>query len=746
MVDAKQYLPTRRNFLIGAGAVAGVAIGWSVWPRQRAWNLALAPGEAILNGWIKLGSDGHVIVVVPQAEMGQGVYTSLPQIVADELGADWRMVGVEPAPLHPLYANKILAGALTAGLPSFLQGIGMWAATEMVTRSAMQLTGGSTSVRSYYESLRMAGAAAREMLCRAAAREWDVDWRDCDTAQGYVIHKANRLSFAALSGKVDPDDAPSEPTLRPESQSPLIGRSVPRLEVPAKVDGSARFGGDVRLPGMVYASVRGGPLGTTGLASANAAKARSQPGFVASVEGPTWVAAVAKTWWAADRAVQLIAARHDHDGLADSGLIDAALIKGVRDDDSVELFRDEGDVDGALQSVTPLRADYSVPHLAHACMEPMTATVRINADDKVEVWAPTQSATLVNWAVADALDVSRKDVTVYPTLLGGGFGRKAEVDAAVQAALIAQQVKRPVQLLWSRAEDMTQGRYRPAARARILGRVDAEKRIAVWDARIAVQPVGPGFMARNMDSGDGKAGPDASAIEGAIELPYAVGAIRVGHAPVDSPVPVGYWRSVGHSYTAFFNEAFVDELAAAAGLDPLTFRLRMLEDKPRHAEVLKIVASKGGMVAGQSDGRARGLALHESFGAIVGQVIEIEMENATSLKVKKVSCVIDCGRVINPDIVRQQMEGSIIFGLTAALHGKIEFERGWASARNFDGYSLMMLGETPEIDVTIIDSSEPPGGVGEPGVPPVAPALVNAIFAATGERIRDLPILERLTA
>ncbi len=745
MADAKQYLPSRRNFLIGAGAVAGVAIGWSVWPRQRAWNLALAPGEAILNGWIKLGSDGHITVIVPQAEMGQGVYTSLPQILADELGADWRMVGVEPAPLHPLYANKILAGALTAGLPSFLQGIGGWVATEMVTRAAMQLTGGSTSVRSYFEPLRMAGAAAREMLCRAAAREWQVDWRDCDTAQGYVIHKANRLSFAALSGRVDPDDAPSEPTLRPDGRGALIGRSVPRLDVPAKVDGTARFGADVRLPDMVYASVRSGPLGATGLASANRGKAGRQPGLIATVEGPTWVAAVAQTWWAADRAVQQIAARYDHDGLADSGLVDAALIKGVRNADA-ELFRDEGDVDGAMQGVTPLRADYAVPFLAHACMEPMTATVRIASDGRVEVWAPTQSATLVNWAVADALGVSKQDVTVYPTLLGGGFGRKAEADACVQAAQIARQVKRPVQLVWSRAEDMMQGRYRPAARARMLGRIDAEKRIAVWDARIAVQPVGPGFMARNMGRGDGKAGPDASAIEGAVELPYAVGAIRVGHAPVDSPVPVGYWRSVGHSYTAFFNEAFVDELAAAAGLDPLTFRLRMLDDKPRHAEVLKLVASKGGMVAGQSDGRARGLALHESFGAIVGQVIEVEMDGATNLKVRKVTCVIDCGRVVNPDIVRQQMESSIIFGLTAALYGKVGFERGWADVRNFDSYPLMMLGETPEIEVLIIDSNEPPGGVGEPGVPPVAPALVNAIAAATGERIRDLPIMERLRA
>jgi isoquinoline 1-oxidoreductase subunit beta len=736
-MSSKLKLPdvSRRKLLIGAGVGAGLVVGYLVWPRDRALNWAARPGETVVNGWLKIDSSGRVIVAVPQAEMGQGVYTALPQLVADELGADWRTVGVEPAPLHPVYANTFFSENMAESLPSLLQGMGRWALVELARRYSIQLTGGSTSVMAYHDTLRLAGASAREMLCKAAARRWDVDWRTCDTANGFVGHQGKRLRFAELVDEVDADDAPEAPTLRARAR--LIGRSVPRIDTPAKVDGSARFGLDVRLPDMVYAAVRAGTVDTPELASVDAGAARRRPGVIDVVEGPTWVAVVADTWWGAKSALDAVKARFDRpETIAASPAIDKALRDALAGEDA-EAFQDQGDVEEALSGAGVVQATYGVPFLAHACLEPMNATVRIT-DDGAEVWAPTQSATLVNWRVADALGLSEDEVTVFPTLLGGGFGRKAEVDACVQAALIAQKVKRPVQLIWSREEDTQQDKFRPAARARMRAKLGADKRIAAWDATIAVPSVGPSFMSRNVPALGGGGGPNAQALEGALHMPYDIGAVRVSHADVETPVPLGFWRSVGHSYTAFFVESFVDELAHAAGVDPLTFRLRMLGKSPRHAEVLRRAAAEAGFMGAGEDGSAQGIALHESFGSIVAQVAEVAIKDG-QLAVNRVTCAIDCGRVVNPDIVRQQMEGGIIYGLSAALTGAITFANGMAEQANFDAYPLLSMAESPEIDVHIIDSTEPPGGVGEPGVPPIAPALANAVFAATGVRVRDLP-------
>lgn len=734
---SKLKLPAvdRRKFLIGAGAGAGLVIGYLAWPRQRALNWVARPGEIIVNGWVKIDGSGRVIVAVPQAEMGQGVYTALPQIVADELGADWRTVGVEPAPLHPIYANIFISAAAAERLPSLLQGMGRWALVELARRYSMQLTGGSTSVMAFHDTLRLAGASARAMLCAAAARRWDVNQTECDTANGFVEHQGKRLRFADVLDDVDADDAPETPALRKTPR--LIGRSMPRLDVPAKVDGSARFGIDVRLPNMAYAAVRAGPVDGAELASVDSAAATRRPGVIGVVEGPNWVAAVADTWWGARTALDGVRMRFEtSEEIASSPAIAKALDAALAGDDA-EAFEDEGDALDALEGAGVIQATYGVPFLAHACLEPMTATARI-VDGRCEIWAPTQSASLVNWQVADALGLSEDDVTVFPTLLGGGFGRKAEVDACIQAALIAQEVERPVQLIWTREEDTTQDKYRPAARARMRGRIGADKRIAAWHARIAVPSVGPSFMSRNVPAIAGGSGANAQAIEGALHMPYDLGAVRVEHADVGTPVPSGFWRSAGHSYTAFFVESFIDELAQAAGVDPLTFRLRMLTKSPRHAEVLRTAAAEAGFMGAGTDGSAQGIALHESFGSIVAQVAEVEVKDG-ALQVNRVTCAVDCGRVINPDIVRQQMEGGIIFGLTAALHGAISFAGGRAEQRNFDTYPLLTMAETPEIDVHIIASTEPPGGVGEPGVPPIAPALANAVFAATGLRVRDLP-------
>ncbi|WBX82561.1 xanthine dehydrogenase family protein molybdopterin-binding subunit [Sphingosinicella microcystinivorans] len=730
---------SRRKLLIGIGAGAGLAIGYAVWPRRVPLNLAVREDETLINAWLKIGTDGRVVVAVPQAEMGQGVYTSLPQLLAHELGADWTMVSVEPAPLHPVYANRAIAEGMAAEAPGFLQGFVRWAATTVIERYSLQLTGGSTSVAAYWEPLRTAGAAARALLCAAGAKRLGVDADACDTANGFVVAPGGKkIAFKDLLADIDPDDAPDGPEWRADGKGPFLGRPMPRLDTPAKVDGSAQFGADIRLPGMIYAAVRGAPHGAAELTSAQLPKDARTGGVIGVVTGPRWYAVTADTWWAARQALDLVDADFEPgETMADSLAIEEALDAALHGDDGT-IFASKGDIDDGLGTGKRIEADYSVPFLAHACMEPMTATARFE-DGKAELWVPTQSATLVVWRVADALGIAERDVTVFPTLLGGGFGRKAEVDSAVQAALIARDAGRPVQLIWHREEDMARDMYRPPAKARLRGTVNADKKIGAFDIKIAAPNLGESFMSRNIPA-LASGGDSAAMLEGATKLPYAVPAFRAAHVDVPTPVPLGYWRSVGHSYTAFFCESFVDELAHAAGIDPFEFRLRMMQDGSREAEVLKTAASRAGFSAVSEDHVGRGIAVHKSFGSIVAEVVEVEAPSIEQVTVKRVTCVIDCGRIVNPDIIKAQMESAIIFGLTAALHGQVRFADGEAEQLNFDSYPLLRLDEAPEIDVHIMASDAAPGGVGEPGVPPLAPALVNAIFAATGERLRDLPL------
>ena len=719
----------RRRFLIGTGAAAGLVVGYAVWPRHRALNWAASKDETVVNGWLKIGSDGRVVVAVPQAEMGQGVYTSLPQIVADELGADWNTVSVEPAPLHPVYANKGMTLDVVAGMPAALQGVGGWAMRDLVERFDIQMTGGSTSIRGFHDTLRLAGASAREMLARAAARDWDCDWRDCKAANGFITYQARSARFAELAGKVRPDDAPASPTLRPVATRTLMGRGVPRLDIPGKVDGSARFGLDVRLPGLRYAAVRSGPAGDPKLLSATA------PAGVAMVKGPTWVAVVADGWWAAKTGLDQVKADFAVPAHPAGPWIEPAL-KAAIAHPAVEVA-DHGDR-SALDGAGVVSADYTVPFLAHACLEPMNATARV-ANGRAEIWAPTQSITLVVWAVAKALGIDEGAVTVHPTLLGGGFGRKAEADVCVQAALIARAVKAPVQLIWTREEDLAQDRYRPAAAARMQGVLGHDRRIAAWRSRVAVPDVATSFMNRNIPALGGKPKSAADSVDGTQALPYDLPGFSAEHALVDVAVPLGFWRSVGHSFSGFFVESFVDEMAHAAGSDPGAFRLAMLKDKPRHAAVVRAVLAASGPLGSDAPGTGRGMALVESFGSIVAEVAEVRIDKG-ELRVTRVWAAVDCGPVVNPDIVRAQIEGGIVYGLTAALKGRITFKDGHAEQTNFDSYPLLPLAEAPEVEVIMMPSTAPLGGVGEPGTPPIAPAVANAIFAATGKRLRDLPL------
>lgn len=731
-----RFLPSRRGFLIGTGAAVGLLVGYALWPRSypNAWTPA--EGETLLGPWVKIGPDGRVTVAVPQAEMGQGILSGFAQIVADELGADWGMMAVEPAPWHPTYANVGLATFGTAGLPGPVRGIAGKLGEEVIRRMNLHLTGGSNSVMSYHDALRRAAAEARARLVLAAADEWGVAADEIDTARGFVVYKANRMAFADAAKLVDPDREPPEPVLRPASARPLDGKPLPRIDIPPKVDGSARFGADVRLPGMVFAAIRHGPVGGR-LVSAEAPKG------VALVKGPNWVATTGITSWEARRALETVAANFAVDGRKAGPWVAQELTKAANGTGG-EVVAEEGDVDGADGTV--IVAEYSLPYLAHACMEPMTATARI-VGGRAEVWGPIQSLTLAHGQVADALGLDTDSVTIHPTLLGGGFGRKAEPDAMVEAALIAKATGKPVQLIWSREEDLGSDRYRPPVHARMRGVLSPEKAVAAWDSRIAVPAVNNSFSKRNMPvmaSDEDKA--SAAEIEGLAEIPYAIGAFRAVHAPVGQPAPLGYWRSVGHSFSAFIVESFVDELAAAAAVDPLAFRLKLLDGKPRHQAVLKAAAEAGKWGEPAPKGFARGIALHESFGSIAAMVVTAGVV-AGQVRLLEVVSALDCGRAIAPDSVRAQLEGAAIMGLSAALGEEVTFADGEAEQRNYHSYPVLKMADTPiRVATVIVSGGGPLGGVGEPGLPPAAPALANALAAATGKRARNLPLSKVYTA
>lgn len=720
---------TRRSLLIAAGAGTGLAIGWAVWPRARQVHWAVGDGETALNAFLKIGADGRVVVAVPQAEMGQGVMSGLAQIAADELGADWNAVGVEPAPLGPEFGNRGMLIDPVGGMPAAFRGAAGWAGGKVVEYFDFQITGGSTSTRGFEAPLRAAGASAREMLCKAAARRWSVDWQECDTKDGFVIHKANRLAFADVVADAATEDAPTSPTLRTTPH--FAGKPVQRLDIPSKTDGSARFGADVRLPGMMYAAIRHDPFGAT----RTGVDRKGLTNSARLVEGPDFIAVVADGWYAAKTALETVTPTYKADAKPAGPWIEAGLKAALAGDGKV--VKDEGDVAPA-SAKGAVSADYSLPFLAHACMEPMTATVRID-NGKVEVWAPTQSVTLATWAAARALGVDDSMVTVYPTLLGGGFGRKIENDAITAAALIAKAAGRPVQLIYSREEDFGRDRWRPAVAARLKGTATPSG-VTAWDAHIAVPDVASSVVGRNLPALPAKPTAGAAAIEGSVELPYAIANLRVAHSLADCPVPLGFWRSVGHSFSGFLTESFIDELAHAAGADPGAFRLAMLEDAPRHAAVLRAVLKAAGPLGQQSPGVGRGVALVESFGSIVAEVAEVVV-TPDGIRVPRVWAAVDCGRVFNPDTVRAQIESGINYGLSAALQGRACFADGEAVERNFDTHPVLMLADAPAIEVIIIASTESPGGIGEPGTPPIAPAVANALFSATGQRRRDLPLV-----
>ncbi len=728
----------RRTLLIGGGAGAGLFVAWALWPRKYLPNLTAAPGETIYGAWLKIGEDGHVTVAIPQAEHGQGVYTTMPQIVADELGADWRTVGVEPAPLNPLYANDLgvaeLFEGVFASVPEALKH-------SHAARTALVLTAGSSSIRNFEGELRHAGAAARTLLCKAAARRWGVEWQSCGTQQGFVIHDKQRLRFGELAAAAARESLPSDVPLRQGDSGRLSGQSLPRLDVPAKVDGSANFAGDIRLPDMLYASIRQGPVGDSQLTRINRAAGERIRGVIGVVETSGWVAAVANNWWAANRALDAMIPRFETRGaLVNSDSIDAALDAALAGPG--QRMAALGDLSAVFKGAQVVTADYRVGLGVHAPLETMTATARLD-NGRLELWLPTQAPGLARSAAAAAIGIAESSVIIHPMLIGGSFGANLEHLVAEQAAVLAQRMKRPVQLVWSRYEDLLHDRYRPPARGQLSARLGPNGSIMGWLSKIAAPATGR-MLADRLSVGD-PAVHAALALEGKGD-PYAVaGALpfyrfpsyAIDHHPAEIGVPTGHWRSGAHSYTAFFTECFLDELAHVAGTEPLSFRVS-ITGEPRLVRCLSTAAALGGWEGGVP-GSAQGIACHSFRGSHIAVLAEAHFEDGQRPVVDRLVAAVDCGRQINPDIVLQQIESGLIFGMAAALGGSTGFTENVADARSFDDLNLPRLADTPDITIELIRSEADPGGVGELAVPPVAPAIANALQASAGFRLRRLP-------
>jgi isoquinoline 1-oxidoreductase beta subunit len=730
----------RRTLLIGGGAGIGLVVAWAAWPRTWLPNLTAAPGESLFGAWLKIGTDGHVSVAVPQCEEGQGVYTALPQIIADELGADWKMVGVEPAPLNPLYANQLAAEELfEAALGKFPDTL----RARYVQRSGLTLTGASTSIRNFEGELRRAGAAARALLCKAAAARWGVDWKACGTFNHLVFAGNHKLGFGALAADAAEQSLPDDVSPRADDQARLYGQPLLRLDAPPKVDGSALFAADIRLADMVYASIRQGPVGETGLVRIDRAAADKIPGMLAVVTTDDWVAAVANNSWAADRALDAMRPRfRTPDAVVNSDSIEQALSAAF--DGAGSRIASVGDLSAQFRGAQLVSAEYRVGLALHAPLEPMTATAAYR-DGRLTLWLPTQAPGLARAAAARAAGVAENDVILHPTMAGGSFGAKLESDVAAQAALLAMKIGRPVQLTWPRGEDFRRDRFRPAAAGRMSARIDPQRRLSGWLAKIAAPASGHELAARLLHGdalpGAGLAlgGGDASAVAGAVP-PYAIPNFAVDHHLAAIGVPTGYWRSGAHSYTCFFTESFLDELAHVAEQDALSFRMAMLGGQPRLARCLQTVAQLGGWQGGQP-GSGQGIACHSFRGSHIAVLAEAQLTSDRRVKVERLVAAVDCGRMVNPDLVQQQIEGGLLFGLAGAVGCSTGFTENVADVRDISELRLPTLADCPDITVELIRSNAEPGGASELAVPPVAPAIANALQAATGVRFRRLPLL-----
>ena len=750
----------RRTFLFGGvGAAGALLVGWSLLPpRQRLTTSAPLPAvgtQVGLNGWVKIAADNSVTIMMCRTEMGQGVHTGLAMVLADELDADWAQVKVEHAPVDKIYNNlEVVVDDLPfrADDDGVVRQGAVWFTRKLMREIGEMVTGGSSSVNDLWEPMREAGASARAMLIGAAAARWNVPVGECRAQDGKVLHASGKTAtFGELAAQAAKQPMPAKVALKAPSEFRLIGKNMRRIEAAAKIDGTARFGIDVLPEGLLYASVMMCPtLGGT-VASFDGSAAAALPGIVKvfAVDGYNGgtggVAVIADNAYRAMTALDAVKIVWNHGPAAalSSDDVSRRLAQALDESDGHAYYR-HGDVDAALKSAAKtLNAEYSVPYLAHGAVEPINCTVQVR-DGAARVWVSTQLPGLARKAVARVLALDAERVDVQPQLVGGAFGRRLEVDFISQAAAIAREGGgRPVQTIWTRIQDTTHDFYRPACVSRFKAGLDGAGNLIAWHNTSASQAIVPGALSRLL--GLPRLGIDKTTTEGAFDRPYEWPNARVGHVIVDLPVPVGFWRSVGHSHQAFFTESFIDELAAAAGKDPVAFRAGLLAKHPRHMAVLQRAAELAGWgrAPGQAtDGaaRARGVALHEAYGSIVAQVAEVSLAPDKRVRVHRVVCVIDCGTAVNPNLIRQQLESAIIFGLSAALYEEITIDHGQVHQRNFKEFPVIHINDCPAIETDIMPSQEHPRGVGETGTPPIAPAVANALFALTGQRLRALPL------
>lgn len=745
----KSKSPSRRRFLLGGVGIAGaLVVGWGVLaPRQRLYSslpLQSSDQKIPLNGWVMIANSGRVTVALAKNEMGQGVFTSLPMLVAEELDIPLSMVDIMQAPIDKIYGEVSM---LADGLPfhpddrGALKRTAQWLSRKASREFGVMATGGSSSIKDSWLTMREAGAAARAMLLAAAAAEWNVPLAECSTEAGFVVHgSGKRAGYGELAEKAA-SLKPAGFQLKNPAQFRLIGQSVLRRDSAAKVNGSAQFGMDVRPDGLLYAAVKMSPVFGGSFVSCDQAVIAGMPGVVKIVPvasnragTPASVAVIAKSWWQAQKAVAKLPVVWDagkHAKLSSASI--AEQLKTSIEQDSGFTYYKTGDMSQGAGAQT-LQAEYSAPFLAHAALEPINCTAQLK-DGKLTLWVPTQVPSIAVTAAAKAAGISEENVTLHTTYLGGGFGRRLETDMVMQAVAIARAAQgAPVQLIWRREDDTAHDFYRPASLARFSATLDTSGKVQTYQSKSASDAPGQNMLARAF--GLPESGPDKTTIEGLYDLCYEFPNQQMAHAIVDTGVPIGSWRSVGHSHNAFFKESFIDEIAHAAKIDPVELRRSLLQNHPRHLAVLNAAVEKAGKPAAN---RAQGVALHQSFGSIVAEVAEVSVEDGR-IRVHKVTCAIDCGIVVNPDGVRQQIESAIIYGLSAALYGEITIREGQVVQRNFHDYVMVRMNQSPLIETVLIQSKEPPEGVGEPGLPPLAPAVANAVFALTGKRLRSLPL------
>jgi isoquinoline 1-oxidoreductase subunit beta len=702
---------TRREFVgVAATAVGGFALSLDLPAQETARPLPAAAPHAprTPSAFLQIGEDDGIIIITPAVEMGQGGHTALPMIIMEELGGSWDRLGVADAPAAAIYNNPLFG---------------------------LQATVGSFSVRGWYTELRRIGAAARIMLLQAAAHTWKVSANECSVDDSLVLHvpSGRKCSFGSVARLAANMPIPQDPPLKTVAQYTVIGTHQPRVDIPSKVDGSARFGIDVSLPDMLYAAVKTSPTFGGKLKSFDDSDCRSMPAFKGTIPIEDGVIVVATSYWQARKALARVRVDYDAGPLAglDSEKVSQQLRAGF--DEPGIVARNDGDVEAALASAAKrVEATYEVPYLAHACMEPMNCTARVT-DEGCEVWCGTQNPQAAQAGAAKALGIPPARVKVHVQYLGGGFGRRGEADFVTQAVLAAKTTNgRPVKLIWSREEDIQHDFYRPAAAIRFRGGLDAAGKLIALECKV-VSASAPSF---------GRPGGPPFFVEAVADANYQIPNFRVTGLNKDLGIRFGFWRSVNHSHNPFMFEGFIDELARSAGRDPYQFRRAMLqherEGAPRQLAVLDLLAEKANWQHPPA-GHAFGISAFSAFGSFIGTVVEVSVHDNV-VTVHRVIQAIDCGVAVHPDNIKAQLEGGMVYGLTAVLRGEITLKNGAVTQTNFNDYPMLALLEMPKVESYIVPSTAAPGGVGEPGTGPIAPSLANAIYAATGTRVRSLPL------